>query len=137
MSNIDKDTERLNKLLELNAYLSSRFKVRPEEMSEEDLKEWDALVGRHARESIYKDIKKEYSNLQKFKESLLEDGELELYYLMGVKREEIREMRAIAENKGNHIVSVFHNYSGIEEAELYMAMYKEAMKELESNKRKK
>lgn len=58
MSNIDKDTERLNKLLEFNAYLSSRFKVRPEEMSEEDLKEWDALVGRHARESIYKDIKK-------------------------------------------------------------------------------
>lgn len=137
MPNIDKDTERLNKILEFNAYLSSRFKVRPEEMPEEDLKEWDALVGRYARESIYKDIKKEYSNLQKFKESLLEDGELELYYLMGVKREEIREMRARAENKENDIVSVFYNCSGIEEAELYMAMYKEAMKELESNKRRK
>lgn len=136
MSNIDKDTERLNKILQFNAYLSSRFKVRPEEMSEEDLKEWDSLVKRYARDSIYKDIKKEYSNLQKFKKSLLEDGELELYYLMGVKREEIREMRARAENKGNDIVSVFYNYSGIEEAELYMAMYKEAMKELESKERK-
>ena len=132
MSNIDKDTERLNKILQFNAYLSSRFKVRPEEMSEEDLKEWDSLVKRYARDSIYKDIKKEYSNLQKFKKSLLEDSELELYYLMGVKREEIRKMRARAENKGNDIVSVFYNYSGIEEAELYMAMYKEAMKELES-----
>lgn len=39
MPNIDKDTERLNKILQFNAYLSSRFKVRPEEMSEEDLKE--------------------------------------------------------------------------------------------------
>lgn len=136
MSNIDKDTERLNKILQFNAYLSSRFKVRPEEMSEEDLKEWDSLVKRYARDSIYKDIKKEYSNLQKFKKSLLEDGELELYYLMGVKREEIREMRARAENKGNDIVSVFYNYSGIEEAELYMAMYKEVMKELESKERK-
>lgn len=136
MSNIDKDTERLNKILQFNAYLSSRFKVRPEEMSEEDLKEWDSLVKRYARDSIYKDIKREYSNLQKFKKSLLEDGELELYYLMGVKREEIREMRARAENKGNDIVSVFYNYSGIEEAELYMAMYKEAMKELESKERK-
>nr|DAY34994.1 MAG TPA: hypothetical protein [Bacteriophage sp.] len=137
MSNIDKDTERLNKILQFNAYLSSRFKVRPEEMSEEDLKEWGSLVKRYARDSIYKDIKKEYSNLQKFKKSLLEDGELELYYLMGVKREEIRKMRARAENKGNDIVSVFYNYSGIEEAELYMAMYKEAMKELESKERRK
>lgn len=85
MSNIDKDMEELNKTLQFNAYLSSRFKVMPEEMSEEDLKEWDPLVKRYARDSIYKDIKKEYSNLQKFKESLLEDGELELYYLMGVK----------------------------------------------------
>ena len=137
MSNIDKDTERLDKILQFNAYLSSRFKVRPEEMSEEDLKEWDSLVKRYARDSIYKDIKKEYSNLQKFKKSLLEDGELELYYLMGVKREEIRKKRARAENKGNDIVSVFYNYSGIEEAELYMAMYKEAMKELESKERRK
>lgn len=137
MSNINKDTERLNKILQFNAYLSSRFKVRPEEMSEEDLKEWDSLVKRYARDTIYKDIKKEYSNLQKFKESLLEDGELELYYLMGVKREKIREMRARAENKENHIVSVFYNCSGIEEAELYMAMYKEAMKELESKERRK
>lgn len=137
MSNIDKDTERLNKILQFNAYLSSRFKVRPEEMSEEDLKEWGSLVKRYARDSIYKDIKKEYSNLQKFKKSLLEDGELELYYLMGVKREEIRKMRARAENKGNDIVSVFYNYSEIEEAELYMAMYKEAMKELESKERRK
>ena len=137
MSNIDKDTERLNKILQFNEYLSSRFKVRPEEMSEEDLREWDALLGRHARDTIYRDIKKEYSNLQKFKESLLEDGELELYYLMGVKREEIREMRAKAENKENHIVSVFYNCSGIEEAELYMTMYKEAMKELESKERRK
>lgn len=137
MSNIDKDTERLNKILQFNAYLSSRFKVRPEEMSEEDLKEWDSLVKRYARDSIYKDIKKEYSNLQKFKKSLLEDGELELYYLMGVKREEIRKMRARAENKGNDIVSVFYNYSGIEEAELYMAMYKEAMKELENKEGRK
>lgn len=137
MSNIDKDTKRLNKILQFNAYLSSRFKVRPEEMSEEDLKEWDSLVKRYARDSIYKDIKKEYSNLQKFKKSLLEDGELELYYLMGIKREEIRKMRARAENKGNDIVSVFYNYSGIEEAELYMAMYKEAMKELESKEGRK
>lgn len=137
MSNIDKDTERLNKILQFNAYLSSRFKVRPEEMSEEDLKEWDSLVKWYARDSIYKDIKKEYSNLQKFKKSLLEDGELELYYLMGVKREEIRKMRARAENKENDIVSVFYNYFGIEEAELYMAMYKEAMKELESKERRK
>lgn len=64
MSNIDKDTERLNKILQFNAYLSSRFKVRPEEMSEEDLKEWDSLVKRYARDSIYKDIKR---NIQIFK----------------------------------------------------------------------
>ena len=132
MSNVDKDLERLNKLLEFNKYISSRFKVGPDEMSEEDLKEWDSLIKRHARDSIYKDIKKEYSNLQEFKKSLLEDGELELYYLMGRKREEIREMRAVVENKEADIVSVFYNCCGIEEAELYMAMYKEAMKKLES-----
>lgn len=131
MSNVDEDDEKLNKMLQFDAYLSSRFKVGPDEMSEEDLKEWDSLVKRHARDSIYKDIKKEYSNLQKFKESLLEDGELELYYLMGRKREEIRKMRAAVENKEAYIVSVFFNCSGIEEANLYMAMYKEAMKELE------
>lgn len=56
---------------------------------------------------------------------------------MGIKREEIRKMRARAENKGNDIVSVFYNYSGIEEAELYMAMYKEAMKELENKEGRK
>ena len=39
MSDIDEDTEKLNKRLEFHAYLSSRFKVGPEEMSEEDLKE--------------------------------------------------------------------------------------------------
>lgn len=136
MSNVDEDDEKLNKMLQFRAYLSSRFKVGPDEMSEEDLKEWDSLVKRHARDSIYKDIKKEYSNLQKFKESLLEDGELELYYLMGRKREEIREMRAVVENKEAYIVSVFFNCSGIEEANLYMAMYKEAMKELESKKQR-
>lgn len=136
MSNVDDDDEKLNKMLQFHAYLSSRFKVGPDEMSEEDLKEWDSLVKRHARDTIYKDIKKEYSNLQKFKESLLEDGELELYYLMGRKREEIREMRAVVENKEAYIVPVFFNCSGIEEANLYMAMYKEAMKELESKKRR-
>ena len=132
MSDIDEDLEKLNKLLEFNKYISSRFKVGLNEMSEEDLKEWDSLVKRYARDSIYKDIKKEYSNLQKFKKSLLEDGELELYYLMGRKREEIREMRDIVENKEADIVQVFYNCCGIEEANLYMAMYKEAMKELES-----
>lgn len=132
MSNIDKDMEELNKILQFNTYLSSRFKVMSEEMSEEDLKEWDSLVKRHARDSIYKDIKKEYSNLQAFKKSLLEDGELELYYLMGVKRDEIREMRAIVEDKKTDTVQAFYNYCGIEEAELYIAMYKEAMNELES-----
>lgn len=132
MLDIDEDLEKLNKLLEFNKYISSRFKVRLDEMPEEDLKEWDSLVKRHARDSIYKDIKKEYSNLQKFKESLLEDGELELYYLMGVKRDEIREMRAIVEDKKTDIVQAFYNYCGIEEAELYIAMYKEAIKELES-----
>lgn len=136
MSNVDEDDEKLNKMLQFHTYLSSRFKVGPDEMSEEDLKEWDSLVKRNARDSIYKDIKKEYSNLQKFKESLLEDGELELYYLMGRKREEIRKMRAVVENKEAYIVSVFFNCSGIEEANLYMAMYKEAMKELESKKRR-
>lgn len=132
MPNIDKDTERLNKLLEFNKYISSRFKVGPDEMSEEDLKEWDSLVKRNARDSIYKDIKKEYSNLQEFKKSLLEDGKLELWYLMGREREKIREMRAVVENKEAYIVSVFHNCCGIEESNIYMAMYKEAMKELES-----
>jgi hypothetical protein len=39
MPDIDEDTEKLNKKLEFHAYLSSRFKTRPEEMSEEDLKE--------------------------------------------------------------------------------------------------
>lgn len=136
MSNVDEDDEKLNNMLQFHAYLSSRFKVGPDEMSEEDLKEWDSLVKRHARDSIYKDIKKEYSNLQKFKESLLEDGELELYYLMGRKREEIREMRAVVENKEAYIVSVFFNCFGIEEANLYMSMYKEAMKELESKKQR-
>lgn len=136
MSNVDEDDEKLNNMLQFHAYLSSRFKVGPDEMSKEDLKEWDSLVKRHARDSIYKDIKKEYSNLQKFKESLLEDGELELYYLMGRKREEIKEMRAVVENKEAYIVSVFFNCSGIEKANLYMAMYKEAMKELESKKQR-
>lgn len=132
MSDIDEDTEKLNKRLEFHAYLSSRFKVRPEEMSEEDLKEQDLLVRRYARDSIYEDIKKEHSNLQKFKKSLLEDGELELYYIMGVKREEIRRMRAIAEDKRTHIVQAFYNYSGIEEAEIYLSLYKEAMQKLEN-----
>jgi hypothetical protein len=134
MSNIGKELEKLNKLLEFDKYISSRFKVRPYKMPEEDLKEWDSLVKRHARDSIYKDIKKKYSNLQKFKKSLLEDGKLELWYLMGRKREKIREMRDIVENKEADIVSVFYNCCGIEEANLYMAMYKEAMKELESKK---
>lgn len=132
MSGIDEDLEKLNKSLEFDKYISSRFKVEPDKMSEEDLKEWDSLVKRHARDSIYKDIKKEYSNLQKFKKSLLEDGELELYYLMDRKKEEIRDMRAIIEDKETDIVQAFYNYCGIEEAELYMAMYEEAMKELES-----
>lgn len=131
MSNVAKELEKLNKLLEFDKYISSRFKVRPYKMSEEDLKEWDSLVKRHARDSIYKDVKKEYSNLQNFKKSLLEDGELELYYLMGIKREEIREMRDIVENKKADIVQVFYNCCGIEEANLYMAMYKEAMEKLE------
>lgn len=58
MSDIDEDTEKLNKKLEFHAYLSSRFKARPEEVSEEDLKEWDLLVKRYARDSVYKDIKR-------------------------------------------------------------------------------
>lgn len=101
-------------------------------MSEEDLKEWNLLVRRYARDSVYKDIKKEYSNLQEFKKSLLEDDELELYYLMGVKREEIRKMRTIVEDKSTHIVQAFYNYSGIEEAEIYLSLYKEAMQKLEN-----
>lgn len=40
-------------------------------------------------------------------------------------------MRVVVENKEAHITSVFHNCSGIEESNLYMAMYKEAMKELD------
>lgn len=132
MPTVDEDTERLNKRLQFHAYLSSRFKVRPEEMSEKDLKEWDLLVKRYARDSIYEDIKKEHSSLQKFKKSLLKDGELELYYLMGRQREEIREMRARVEDKKNDIVSVFYNCSEIEKAEIYLSLYKEAMQKLEN-----
>ena len=129
MPNVDKDSERLNKLLEFDKYISSMFKVGPDKMSEEDLKKWDSLVKRHARDSIYKDIKKKYLNLQEFKKSLLKGGKL--WYIIGKEREKIRKMRVVVENKEAHITSVFHNCSGIEESNLYMAMYKEAMKELE------
>lgn len=45
-------------------------------------------------------------------------------------------MRAIVEDKKTDIVQAFYNYCGIEEAELYIAMYKEAMKELESKEQR-